>query len=238
MYHLKKLLATTLFLKQNVKIVLDSFINFFTQYLDYWPLACAVMLLFAGINIPVSEDALIILSAGIAANDRTMIVPNWIGLFVGIFVSDIISYYLGRLVSRGARQIKSLRKHLTPKKIRLVSRKIDEYGFRTFIVCRFVPFGVRNTLFMCSGFVHLEFKKFVLYDLVASVISLTTLYTLVYFLGQKASLGFKIGGIIFFVILVGIAIYFVVQAVRSDDFVDDEEDNSEEEIPSQSELTL
>ena len=88
MYHLKKLLATTLFLKQNVKIVLDSFINFFTQYLDYWPLACAVMLLFAGINIPVSEDAMIILSAGIAANDRTMIVPNWIGLFVGIFVSD------------------------------------------------------------------------------------------------------------------------------------------------------
>ena len=91
---------------------------------------------------------------------------------------------------------------------------------------------------MCSGFVHLEFKKFVLYDLVASVISLTTLYTLVYFLGQKASLGFKVGGIIFFVILVGIAIYFVVQAVRSDDFVDDEEDNPEEEIPSQSELTL
>lgn len=197
--------------------MLDSFINFFTTYVSYWPLATTIILLFAGINIPISEDAMIIISAGIAVTDHSLIIPNWIGLFLGIYLSDIISYYMGRLLSNGAMQIRAVRKRLTPARVRLIAKKLDDYGFRTFLVCRFIPFGVRNTLFMGSGFVHLPLKKFVLYDFGASVISLTTMYTLVFFLGQKANMSIKIAGIAFFLALVGVAIYFVVRAIKSDD---------------------
>lgn len=194
--------------------MLDSMVNLFTAYVSYWPLACFIILVLAGCNVPVSEDALIIFSAGIAFTDRTLIIPNYLALIAGIYASDVISYFIGRLLSKGMRQIQFFRKKLTPKKIRLVSKTLDDYGFRTFIVCRFIPFGVRNTLFLCSGFVKLPIKSFILYDFIAGLISCTTLYSLVLFMGHKADIGYKIAGVILFILMLSFFIYKVIQVIK------------------------
>jgi membrane protein DedA with SNARE-associated domain len=206
--------------------MLDSIVNLFTAYVSYWPLASFFILLLAGFNIPVSEDAVIILSAGVAFADRSLIIPNWVALYAGIIVSDIMVYWLGYFVSKGLFQFKAIRKKLTPKKIRLVAKALDDYGFRTFIVVRFIPFGARNALWMSSGFVRLPFRKFVLYDSIAALISCSLLYNLVLFMGAKASLTHKIIGVALFLAMIAFFACMIVKVVRKETEFFDEEDSS------------
>lgn len=208
--------------------MVQSFINFFTTYVSsYWPVVVFILLLFAGLNLPVSEDALIVLSAGISFADHRLIIPNWIGLISGIYISDIISYFFGFFIAKGAKHLDFFKKKLTPRRMAIVAKTLDDYGFRTFIVCRFIPFGIRNILFMGSGFVNLSLKKFLLYDGVACLISCTTLYTLILFLGQKANLGYKIGGIVLFVILIICATVLGIRVIKKESSSQTEQNQQE-----------
>lgn len=185
---------------------MNSILAFFNTYISYWPITVFLALLLAGFNLPISEDAMIILSATIVHEDKKLLIPTYIGLYLGILISDIISYFIGRLISKGFLQIKFLRKKLTPENIKWVSDHLDNHGFLTFIVCRFIPFGIRNMLFMGSGFVHLKFHKFILFDSIAAFISCTTLFTLVYFIGEVVGEPFRILGVILLIILLVVLI--------------------------------
>lgn len=190
---------------------MDAILSFITSYVPYWPIVCFFALLLAGFNLPISEDAMIILSATFVQADKKLLIPTYIALYAGIFLSDIESYYIGRLLSKGVLKFKFLQKKLTPKNIEWVSSHLDRHGFLTFIVCRFIPFGVRNMLFMGSGFVKLKVSSFLLFDSIAALISSSTLFCLIYFIGEAAKKNFKIVGIILFIILVCILLFLIIR---------------------------
>lgn len=190
---------------------MESIIAFFSNYFTYWPLVCFFSLLLSGFNLPISEDVLIVISALISYEDRSLLIPNYIGLYAGIYASDIISYWLGRMIGNGVLKLKLISKSLTPKRVAFISNKLEKHGFLTFIVTRFIPFGMRNVLFMTSGFTKLPFPKFLLFDGIAAIISSTTLYALVLFIGESAKEGFKILGIILFVLIWGILTVLIIK---------------------------
>ena len=192
---------------------MESIITFFSSYFTYWPLVCFFALLLAGFNLPISEDVLIVMSALISYEDRSQLIPNYIGLYAGIYGSDIISYWMGRLIGNGALKVKFISKTLTPSRVEFLSKKLEKHGFLTFIVTRFIPFGMRNALFMTSGLTKLPFPKFLLFDGIAAIISSMTLYSLVLLIGESAKEGFKVVGIILFVLLWGFIIAFVIKKV-------------------------
>ena len=70
--------------------MLNSLVNFFTAHIPYWPLVCFSLLILAGFNLPVSEDAVIVLSAGVTFSDSSLVIPTWIALYHGIFISDVM----------------------------------------------------------------------------------------------------------------------------------------------------
>lgn len=203
--------------------MLNSLVNFFTTHIPYWPLVCFSLLILAGFNLPVSEDAVIVLSAGVTLSDNSLIIPTWIALYLGIFISDIMVYWWGYFLSKGMFQFKKIRKTLTENKIRLVAKTLDDYGFRTFIVCRFIPFGIRNTLWMSSGFVGLPFKRFLFYDSIATLVSCSTLYHLVRFIGEGASVVYKIIGIVLFIALIVLFVFMIRHVIKKETkFLEDE----------------
>ena len=85
---------------------MDSILAFFSSYISYWPLVCFSALFLAGFNLPISEDVLIVMSALIAYEDRALLIPNYIALYAGIYISDIICYWMGRLIGQGVLKIK------------------------------------------------------------------------------------------------------------------------------------
>ena len=56
--------------------MLNSLVNFFTAHIPYWPLVCFSLLILAGFNLPVSEDAVIVLSAGVTLSDSSLVIPS------------------------------------------------------------------------------------------------------------------------------------------------------------------
>ena len=58
-----------------------------------------------------------------------------------------------------------------PESVDKVSHFYERFGIFTLIVGRFVPFGVRNALFLTAGLGRMGFMKFALSDLLAATIS-------------------------------------------------------------------
>ena len=116
---------------------MDSILAFFSSYISYWPLVCFIALFLAGFNLPISEDVLIVMSALIAYEDRALLIPNYIALYAGIYISDIICYWMGRLIGQGVLKIKFFTKALSKSKMDFLSKKLEKHGFLTFIVNKF-----------------------------------------------------------------------------------------------------
>lgn len=190
---------------------MNNVVEFVSGYITYWPAVVFVALCIAGLNIPVSEDLIIILSAGICREDNSLLVPTLIAIYTGVVVSDVMVYWEGFAVSKGLLNFKWLKKAMASNKIKVMTRKLEKHGAITFITTRFIPLGVRNALFLTSGLLNLKFLKFLRFDMVAALLSNMTLFWVVYAIGSAGSSIVRYFGCGLLVVLV----IFIVVALRS-----------------------
>jgi membrane-associated protein len=164
---------------------MDSFFTFVTSNADSAHWWCFILLMLAGINIPISEDFVIIVSGFIAA---TALPQNTLKLFLfvfsGCYFSDAVSYSIGRIFTPWLRKKKWLQKIVENKRIDQVNEFYSKYGVLTLFFGRFIPFGVRNCLFMSAGMGKMPFGKFMLVDGIACFLSNLILFSLAYSLGE------------------------------------------------------
>jgi membrane protein DedA with SNARE-associated domain len=165
---------------------METIVQFLFEHAQYahWIVFGALML--AGFNVPISEDLMIILSATIAAT----IVPEntyklFAGVFLGCYISDWVCYWIGRSFGPKLWNISWFAKTFDRKRINQVQQYYEKYGFWTLLVGRFIPFGVRNCLFLTAGLGKMPFGKFLLSDGIACIISNTALFTLAFFVGKN-----------------------------------------------------
>lgn len=166
-------------------IDIPSLLNSMVQYTHFISFG---LLLLAGFNIPVSEDLVFIISASIAATrvpEHSVII--FAGCFLGAYLSDITAYSIGRYgINRILHSPLLVRARLVDPanlKVRLDKARgfFDRYGGKSLFFGRFVPFGVRNVLFMSSGLTRMPFIKFLAIDLAA----LTCTSSILFFLGYS-----------------------------------------------------
>lgn len=161
---------------------MDSLIQFLFEHAPYahWIIFSALML--AGINVPISEDLMIIFSAIIAAT----IVPEntfklFTAVFLGCYISDWVCYWIGRKLGPKLWNIRWFAKTFDQKRLSQIQNYYEKYGFKTLLFGRFIPFGVRNGLFLAAGLGKMHFGKFLLSDGIACLCSNTTLFLLAYY---------------------------------------------------------
>jgi membrane protein DedA with SNARE-associated domain len=153
-------------------------------HLAHWLIFGALML--AGINVPISEDLMIIISAVLAAT----VVPENIyilftAVFLGCYLSDWVCYWIGRKFGPKLWHIRWFAKTVKPKRLDQIHRYYEKYGFLTLLVGRFIPFGVRNCLFLTAGIGRMHFGKFILSDGIACIASNVTLFSIAYYAGKN-----------------------------------------------------
>jgi membrane protein DedA with SNARE-associated domain len=86
----------------------------------------------------------------------------------------------------------------------------EKYGIVTLLVGRFIPFGVRNGLFLTAGLGQMKFIKFALSDLTACTISTITFFTLYYHYGNTVIDYVKEGNIVIFsIVLLALGGYLI-----------------------------
>ena len=164
---------------------MDAFIQWISQHAAYahWVIFGAILL--AGFNIPLSADFLILAGAFLAAT----LVPEhtlhlYLAIFLGCYFSAWIAYWLGRLVGKKMQAFKWFSKFFSPERLDKTQKFYRKYGFWTLLIGRFIPFGVRNCIFMSSGMSKLSFGKFALWDLIACFIWSSLYFSLFYVMGQ------------------------------------------------------
>jgi len=184
------------------------------QYVEYYPLAAFIALMLAGLNVPISEDLIIITGAFICQEKPSMLVPVFAATYAGVVISDYFPYTLGKYIRKGTIKAKLLTQLFSPRKIVRIHHYLNKYGIFTFIVGRFVPFGVRNTLFITSGLIGLRLRRFALYDTTAATISVSTLFFLAYHFGEAVEKPFQAVGIVLFVLFLSMITFIVINIIR------------------------
>ncbi len=159
------------------------------DHAHFWVFGCAIL---AGCNIPVSIDLLILLSAFLAA----VVIPEhlWhllLSVWIGCYLSAWCSYGMGRFLGRHLERFKWFRKILPKEKIEKIRNFYGRYGLWTLVFGRFIPFGVRNCIFMTTGMSRVRFFKFITMDALACSLWVLTTFSIFYHLSHHYELIWK-----------------------------------------------
>lgn len=165
---------------------MESLLAFVSEYARYahWYIFCALIL--AGCNVPISADVLIALAAFLAA----AVIPEHLVLLfasvlLGCYFSAGCAFWLGRLAGKQLLRLPFFAKLLPEKRLERMRSFYERRGFATLLVGRFIPFGMRNAIFMAAGMSRFSFSRFLLMDVVACSLWVSTLFVLFYTLGQN-----------------------------------------------------
>lgn len=143
------------------------------------------LILLAGLNIPISVDVIILAAAFLAATIVPQYtLPLYLSIFLGCYFSAYLAYWLGRLAGKKLSQYKWFSRFLPKERLDKARGFYQKYGFWTLLIGRFIPFGVRNCIFMTSGMSRLHFGKFALWDFFACLLWSSSTFYLFFTLGQ------------------------------------------------------
>jgi membrane-associated protein len=177
-------------------------------------LVCGLLLL-AGLNIPISEDAMIFVSAMLSAVQPEHTIKLFTGLFVGAYVSDVMCFYLGYLLGDKLWNIKWFAGMVKKENVSKLNSFYEKYGVYTLILGRFIPFGVRNGLFLTAGVGKMKPSRFILSDLVACSISVTIYFILYFKYGQSVVQTIKQSNYYIFAFALLLVLFLVIKKQRA-----------------------
>jgi len=169
------------------------------------------IMLLGGLNLPVSEDGMLFVAGVVAASKPEMIWPLFFAVYLGAFGADLICYSLGRFLGPKFFKIKFFASMVPPEKLAKISGFYEKYGVWTLIFGRFIPFGVRNGLFLTAGLSKMNAFKFALSDLVAATISCGLYFTLYYKYGESIIASIKQFNLVIFALAIMMAISFYIK---------------------------
>ncbi len=180
---------------------MEAFLDFVQSNIQYAPYAYFGLLFLAGFNIPVSEDLMLLTSALLAIKNPEMKYQLFTGVFLGAYISDIICYaFMGRYLGQKIFQIKFFSKMISDEKLDQINGFYHKYGILTLLIGRFIPFGVRNALFLTAGLGKMNAWKFAISDFIACTISCVFFFWLYFTYGETVIDVVKKGNIILFTI--------------------------------------
>jgi membrane-associated protein len=189
---------------------MDSLLTFVSEnaHSAHWVIFLLIML--AGLNVPLSEDILVLAGGAIASTyipENTLKIFVWI--YAGAWMSAWEAYWIGRLLGPKLYEIRWFSHVLTFKRIERLHHFYEKYGILTFLVGRFIPGGVRNALFMTSGLGKMPFHKFILRDMPCCLLQVSILFYLGYLLGENYTsviTAIRTYNLVFLVIFVGVLV--------------------------------
>lgn len=181
---------------------MESFLDFVQANVHLAPYAYFGLLFLAGFNVPVSEDLMLLTSALIAIKNPHMKYELFAGVFLGAYISDLICYgFMGRYLGEKMFKIKFFANMISQEKLDKVNGFYAKYGVLTLLIGRFIPFGVRNALFLTAGLGKMNAWKFAISDFIACVISCTFFFWLYFTYGESVVDLVKRGNIILFTLV-------------------------------------
>lgn len=128
-----------------------------------------VLLVGAGLGLPVSEEWVLLAGGGVAARGGSlvlMIATGWLGVLAG----DGLLFRLGRTLGPRAVGSGRLKKVLTPERVAWAQSHFAKGGLKTVFLARFLP-GFRAPTFLLAGMSGMRPSRFFAADGLAALVS-------------------------------------------------------------------
>lgn len=185
---------------------MEAFLDFVQANVHVAPYAYFFLLCLAGLNIPISEDLMLLTSALIAIKNPHLKYELFAGVFLGAYISDLICYaFMGRYLGEKMFKIKFFANMISQEKLTKINSFYAKYGIFTLLLGRFIPFGVRNALFLTAGLGKMNAWKFAISDFIACVVSCTFFFWLYFTYGESVVDLVKRGNLILFTVVAAAA---------------------------------
>ena len=168
---------------------MDTIVQFIVENSRFAPWMTFVLVLLAGFSLPISIDVIMVLSAFLAATtipEHTFTLYG--SLLVGCYLSAMIAYWMGRKLGRRLLKFRYFAKMFPEERLKRIESFYEKHGMLTLLVGRFIPFGMRNCIFMTTGISGSIFTKFIKRDALACSIWVTVCFFSYYSIGQNFDL--------------------------------------------------
>ena len=171
---------------------MDQIFHFISLHVNKAPAIIFSLFLLAGMNIPISIDILVIIASLLAA---TIAKQKFYSLFFaclfGCYFSAWIAYSIGRFGGHYFLKLKIGQKLFPKERLEKIHRFYEKHGFLTLLIGRFIPFGIRNGIFMSTGMSQSNFFHFALRDMIPCSLWSSVMFSLFHSLGTSYDLLIK-----------------------------------------------
>lgn len=129
-------------------------------------------LMVSGVGIPIPEEIPLLFLSVLYYQER-LSNPIWIAIaIVAISIADFGLYNIGKYLGFKIFQHPFFKRNFNENTMHKISHYIHRYGYKVIILGRLL-LGVRSAIFLSSGILRMPRNKFILYDLIASLISVS-----------------------------------------------------------------
>lgn len=166
---------------------MERLVDFLLNFYGPTPYYLIFLILFlCGLGIPIPEDITLfaagLLSYYTVTNVWVMIAAS----FAGVIMGDSLIFFLGAHYGRRLTKKWIFHKLLPDERLDAVRTRFHKNGEKLLFFARFMP-GFRAPVYFSAGTLHIPFRKFILYDGLAALISVPAIVGAVYLFGDRLS---------------------------------------------------
>lgn len=165
-----------------------EFADLFTRLAAADPLLIALGILFilllCGFGFPLPEDIILIFTGYVC---HLGILPFWLGIAIGmggVLLGDSALWWIGHRYGQDVLKLRLFRSFLPRPRQRKIEKLYVKYGTRMLIGARFSP-GIRAGVFLFSGISGVTYRRFILTDGSAALLSVPAIVSVAYVFGDQ-----------------------------------------------------
>jgi membrane protein DedA with SNARE-associated domain len=153
---------------------------------EHFPyLGIFLLLILGGIGLPFPEDATLILTGFLVAQNVIKPVPAFLPVYSGLLISDFFLYWVGRKYGRMLVLHKRFNKIISPEQLARLEEKFKRRGVWVVLIGRHF-LGLRAQIFLVAGVMRMSAMKFLAADGVTSLLTIAVMGGIGYAGGNSA----------------------------------------------------
>jgi membrane protein DedA with SNARE-associated domain len=154
--------------------VLDRIVDFLRPYMEPpWGYLIVFVATFlensVGAGVIVPGETLVIIGGFYARLGELWLPGVAFVAIAGAVLGDNVGYWIGRRYGRGFLERHGRKLFVTPERLEAAEGYYRRHGGKTVFLGRFIPV-VRSVGFIVAGVAHMEWRRFILYDVAGAVI--------------------------------------------------------------------
>lgn len=143
----------------------------------------AGILLLCGLGVPIPEDISLISAGYLAHLGKVDLHTVFLVCFAAVLGGDSLAFAMGRIFGTKILASRFGHRYFNPKRQRRVRAYFRTYGSKVIFIARFLP-GLRFSIFLSAGMLHVRPYVFIVYDSLAALVSVPFLVYLAYYFGD------------------------------------------------------